>query len=134
MIIVPINNTLLYVEPIFQQQLNEKNSIPLLKKVVVASGSKVAIGDNISEALENLLSQSAVSIKVTNTDTIDDLINAIIEANKNLKDSTASNDFEMIGKDISKLRELIEQLEEMQKDNTKTKNILQNTLNKNVVE
>ncbi len=134
MIIVPINNTLLYVEPIFQQQLNEKNSIPLLKKVVVASGSKVAIGDNISEALENLLSQSAVSIKVTNTDTIDDLINAIIEANKNLKDSTASNDFEMIGKDISKLRELIEQLEEMQKDNTKTKNILQNTLNKNVSE
>ena len=106
----------------------------MLKKVVVASGSKVAIGDNISEALENLLSQSAVSIKVTNTDTIDDLINAIIEANKNLEDSTASNDFEMIGKDISKLRELIEQLEEMQKDNTKTKNILQNTLNKNVVE
>ena len=52
-IIVPIGESLLYVEPIYQTQLNKKNAIPLLKKVVVASGNKVAIGDNIKEALEN---------------------------------------------------------------------------------
>jgi len=111
-IIVPINNSLLYVEPIYQTQLNEKNAIPLLKKVVVASGNKIAIGDNIKEALENLLSQSAVNIKVENTDTLEDLINSIIEANQNLKDSTATQNFEMIGKDITKLQELIDKLEE----------------------
>ena len=113
-IIVPIDNSLLYVEPIYQQQLNEKNAIPLLKKVVVASGNKVAIGDNLKEAIENLLSQSAVNIKVENTDTLEDLINTIIEANKNLKDSTASQNFEMIGKDITKLQSLINQLEDQQ--------------------
>jgi len=111
-IIVPIDNSLIYIEPIYQQQLNEKNAIPLLKKVVVASGNKVAIGDNFDEALQNLVSQSAVNIKVENTDTLEDLINTIIEANKNLKDSTASQDFEMIGKDITKLQNLINQLEE----------------------
>lgn len=116
-IIVPINNSLLYVEPIYQQQLNEKNAIPLLKKVVVASGNKVAIGNNIEEALENLVSQSAVNIKVENTDTLEDLINTIIEANNNLKDSTKSQNFEMIGKDITKLQELIDQLEEQQENN-----------------
>lgn len=110
-IIVPIGDSLLYVEPIYQTQLNEKNAIPLLKKVVVASGNKVAIGDNINEALENLVSQSAVNIKVENTDTIEDLINAIIEANKNLKDSASIQDFEMIGKDITKLQDLIDKLE-----------------------
>lgn len=120
-IIVPIDNSLLYVEPIYQQQLNEKNSIPLLKKVVVASGNKVAIGDNLKDALENLLSQSAVNIKVENTDTLEDLINTIIEANNNLKDSTASQDFEMIGKDIRKLQSLIDQLEQQENNEEKNK-------------
>lgn len=116
MIIVPINDSLLYVEPIYQTQLNEKNAIPLLKKVVVASGNKVAIGNNIKEALENLVSQSAVNITVESTDTLEDLINSIIEANQNLKDSTATQNFEMIGKDITKLQELIDMLEEQKKN------------------
>ena len=111
LIIVPIGDSLLYVEPIYQTQLNEKNAIPLLKKVVVASGNKVAIGDNIKEALENLVSQSAVNIEVESSDTIEDLINAIIKANQDLKDSTATQNFEMIGKDITKLQELIDKLQ-----------------------
>ena len=110
-IIVPIDNSLLYIEPIFQQQLNEKNSMPLLKKVVVASGNKVAIGNTLNDALNNLVSQSAVNIKVENTDTLQGIINSIIDANNNLKDSTKSQNFEMIGKDITKLQELIEKLE-----------------------
>lgn len=118
-IIVPINNSLLYVEPIYQTQLNEKNAIQLLKKVVVAFGNKAAIGDNIKEALENLVSQSAVNITIENTDTIEDLINSIIEANKNLKDSTATQNFEMIGKDITKLQELIDMLEKEEKKTQK---------------
>ena len=117
LIAVPINNSLLYVEGIYQQQLNEKNSIPLLKKVIVASGNKVAVGSNLQEALDKLVSQSATNIKVENTDTMNDLINTIIEANKNLQDSTKANNYEMVGKDISKLQELIEQLEEMQEEN-----------------
>ena len=81
MIIVPIENTLLYVEPIYQTMLNESD-IPMLKKVIVASGNKVAIGDNLSKALNNLLSQYAVAIDVENTDDIDGLIDAIIKAKK----------------------------------------------------
>ncbi len=115
-IIVPINNSLLYVEPVYQQQLNEKDAIPLLKKVIVASGNKVAVGENLKEALNKLVSQSATNIKIENTDTMNDLINTIIEANSNLKDSTEANDYEMIGKDISKLQELINQLEQMKKE------------------
>ena len=139
MIMIPINSSILYVESIYQQQLNEKNSIPLLKKVVVASGNKLAIGDDITEALKNLVSQSAVNIKVENTDTIEDLIDAIIEANSNLKDSTKSQDFEMIGKDITKLQDLIQQLEKRQKESKKDKgtlkeetNIIQNKTNNTI--
>ena len=139
LIIVPINNSLLYVLPVYQQQLNQTNSIPLLKKVIVASGNKVAIADNLEDALEKLVSQSATDIKVDNTDTKNDLINTIIDANKNLNESTKANNYEMIGKDISKLQELIEQLEIMQKKENKnyeeTKNIVNNTVtNTNIIE
>ena len=59
MIVVPINNSCIYVETIYKQDTNEENSVPTLKKIIVASGNKVAIGDNLEQALENLLSQSA---------------------------------------------------------------------------
>ena len=121
-IVVPINNTLLYVEPIYQVMLNDESQIPLLKKVVVASGNKVAIGNNIEEAIENLLSQEAIKIEVTGDDK-DDLIEQIINANNNLNQSNQSNDWEMIGKDMAKLQELIEQLETMVEEETKQKSI-----------
>ena len=111
MIVVPINNTLLYIEPIYQVMLNETQE-PRLKKVVVASGTKLAIGNNLEEALTNLLSQYAVEIEVENTETIQDLVKAIIKANNNLEESSKSNDWEMVGKDLKKLQELIDQLEQ----------------------
>ena len=120
-IVVPINNTLLYVEPVYQIMLNDESQMPLLKKVIVASGNKVAIGNNIKEAIENLLSQEAIKIEVTGDDK-DDLIEQIINANNNLEQSNQSNDWEMIGKDMAKLQELIGQLETMVKEESKQKN------------
>lgn len=115
MIIVPINNTLLYIEPIYQVMLNETQE-PRLKKVVVASGTKLAIGNNLEEALTNLLSQYAVNIEILNTETIDDLVKTIIKANNNLKESSQNSDWELIGKDIEKLQTLIDELEQRVKE------------------
>ena len=120
MIIVPINNTLLYVEPIYQTMLNESD-VPVLKKVVVASGNKVAIGDTLTKALENLLSTYAVDIEIENTDDIEGLMEAIIKANKNLTDSNNNNDWEMMGKDVKRLQELITSLENIKKEEDKKK-------------
>ena len=120
-IIVPIDNNLLYVEPIYQQYVNETDSLPILKKVVVASGNKVAIGDTFTEALNNLVSQYAVNIEVENTDSIEELAELIIKANNNLKASTQSNDWEQIGKDTKKLQSLVDRLEEVKKELDKKK-------------
>ena len=123
MIVVPINDTLLYVEAIYQQSLNEGDTaLPTLKKIVVASGNKLAIGDNLKDALSNLVSQYAVDIEVENTDNIEDLISAIIKANKNLETSTNSSDWEMMGKDVKKLQELIDKLEVVKKEEQEKKN------------
>lgn len=140
MIAVPIENTILYVEPIYQTKLNE-SKIPFLKKIVVSSGNKVAIGDTVEKALENLLSKYAVDIEIENTEDIKGLIEAIIKANNNLTDSNKNNDWEMMGKDIKKLQELIKSMEVMKEEqdkdtkndvNVKDSNQIENTIGNNI--
>lgn len=133
MIIVPIDNTLLYIEPIYGQYINEENALPTLKKIVVASGNKVAIGNDLKEALTNLVSQYAVDIEVENTDSVEDLVSAIIKANKNLQTSTDNSDWEMMGKDMKKLQELITKLEVVQKEEKEKANEIANQM-KNTVD
>ena len=120
MIIVPIQNTLLYIEPIYQTMINESD-VPVLKKIIVASGNKVAIGNNINEAIRNLLSQYAVDIEIENTDDLQGLIDAIIKANNNLTESNKNNDWEMMGSDIKKLQGLVNSLEKLQEEEKKNK-------------
>lgn len=110
-LIVPVNNTLLYVESVYQVRLNESPQIPILKKVIVVSGNKVTVGNTLEEALVNLLSESAINLEIINTDDINETIDSIIKANKNLKDSTDLNDWELIGRDLNKLQNLIDNLE-----------------------
>lgn len=136
MIIVPINDTILYVEPIYQTRRNEEN-IPVLSKVVVASGSKVSIGNNLQEAITNLISQYATNIDINTTDDIEGIIESIIKANGNLSNSIDSKNLELMGSDIQKLQDLINTLDKKRrevkkdKDNNDTKNIIteQNTTN-----
>lgn len=136
MIIVPIENTLLYVVPVYQTSLNETNSVPVLKKIVVASGNKVAIGDNLTRAIRNLLSPNgAVSIDVEDNSTIEGLISSIIKANNNLTESNDANDWAQIGRDIEALQTLIKQLElakENEEPNNKNNNIIDNNTINNV--
>ena len=117
--IIPIDNSILYVETIYQTMTNEPNQTTTLKKVIVASGTKVAIGDTLSEAITNLLSQSAVNIELTNTEDIEGLIEAIINANNNLTESNNRNDWEMMGSDLKELQSLIDSLDKMKKENDK---------------
>jgi len=126
--IIPIDNTVLYVETIYQTMTNEPSTSTTLEKVIVASGTKVAIGDTLKEALTNLLSQSAVNIEVTNTEDIEGMIEAIINANKNLTESNDRNDWEMMGTDLKTLQGLIESLEKMVEEN-ETNSLFQNVIN-----
>ena len=129
--VVPVEKTLLYIEQIYQTKTNEKEAeSPLLKKVIVSSGNKVAIGNNLEEALENIVSQEATSIDINTTEDIDGTIEAIIKANKNLTNSMNSKNWEIMGSDIKALQELIDKLEvQKKKDDEQKKNNTNNTSN-----
>ena len=123
--IFPINNSLLYIEPVYQVMLNEDN-VPVLKKVIVATGSQVAIGDSLEDALVNLVSDSALIFEFIDTESSEQLIKAIIKANNNLEESVDSKNWEMIGTDITKLQKLINQLEELRAKEAAERNKINN--------
>ena len=114
MIIIPVGNTIIYIEPIYQTLINESN-LPVLKKVIVASGNKLTIGNNLQEAIENLISQYAANIDLETTEDLDGLLDSIIKANENLSDSLKSSNWELMGSDIQKLQELINTLKKQLK-------------------
>ena len=132
---VPINNTILYVEPIYQQLLNETTEQkPTLKRVVVASGNKIAIGNSLDEAISKLLSKSAGNIDITNPDNVEDLVDEIIKAHNNVKNSSSNSDWKLFGEDMQTLTTLIDQLENVVKEkNVTTENEVINSEENNTI-
>ena len=129
--VVPVENTIIYIEQIYQTKTNESDT-PLLKKVVVASGNKMAIGNNLEESLENLVSQEATSFDINTTEDLNGIIESIIKANKNLSNSMNSKNWELIGSDINALQGLIDTLEEQHKKD-KEKNKADTNINNNTI-
>ena len=59
LLVIPIGNSLLYVEPLYLQAQNGK--IPELKRVVVASADRVVMGENLGIALIKLFGRETVT-------------------------------------------------------------------------
>jgi len=53
MLILPVNGSLLYIEPIYLQSSSSK--MPQIKKIVAATKDKLVWGDNLDQALSSLL-------------------------------------------------------------------------------
>lgn len=61
LIVIPLNNSFLYVEPIYLQ--SESSALPELKRVIVASGTRIAMRETLGEALTALLSSEAIIVE-----------------------------------------------------------------------
>ena len=54
LLILPMNNSLLYVEPIYIQSEDEKTAIPELRRVVIGYENKVVWGETLEDALREM--------------------------------------------------------------------------------
>ena len=54
LLVLPMNNSLLYVEPIYIQSEDEKTAIPELRQVVIGYENEVVWGKTLDEALRNM--------------------------------------------------------------------------------
>jgi len=57
LLVIPIDHSLLYVEPLYLQA--ETSKLPELKRVLVASGDRVIMGESLDAALATLLGEPA---------------------------------------------------------------------------
>ena len=126
--IIPIENTLLYIEPIYQVMLNDPEDIPVLKKVIVASGNKIAIGDDFVSSLNGLFT-SYVDIQFNDPNDMGSIIDSLLKSNTNVLESMESGDFEMMGKDLETLQSWIEKLKSAREKELKEKDENKNVVN-----
>jgi uncharacterized membrane protein (UPF0182 family) len=60
-LLLPIGNSLLYVRPLYVQAQN--NRVPELRKVIVAAGNQVAMGDTLKDALTQIFGSAPPTLE-----------------------------------------------------------------------
>lgn len=116
--VIPIENSLLYVEPIYLEAAN--SAIPEVKRVIVAYGDKIAYEPTLAEALASMFGEGsglesvaeegqdakADSKKLTTSDYIKKAVDAYDSAQKALK----NGDWAEYGKQMSELESALNAL------------------------
>lgn len=113
--LIPIENSMIYVEPVYQIYVN-KNNHAVLKKVIVANGSKVAIGNNIQSAVTNLFTDLAINIDIHDPLDRELIIEAIIRTNTALEKAVNNKNLEDVGRYTQELNSLINQLKKLDEE------------------
>lgn len=116
-LIIPIKNSLLYVEPMYLRAKGEK-SIPEMKKVVVSYGNKIVLTDNIESALAQLFNYNDKNNIVEDKEDLGVDVKTL-ETIKNAKDvynkaieSQKSGNWAEYGTYIKQLGEILDKIKE----------------------
>ena len=56
-LVIPLEDSLLYVQPVYVES-NQPNAIPELKRIVVVNGSRIGLGTTLTEALEDSVGEA----------------------------------------------------------------------------
>jgi len=115
--IVPIESSLLYVEPVYLEAANA--AIPEVKRVIVAYGDKIAYENTLGEALASLFGDEADTSEPVDggsgdegegTKTQSDWINQASKAYEDAQKALQDGDWAEYGKQMEKLEEALNQL------------------------
>ena len=101
-LVVPIDDSLLYVQPVYVQS-NQANAIPELRRVIVVNGGNIGIGTSLESALADSLGEAAPTPPPPDGDgdgeppptgTVDEQVQALLDEAANhfaLADAALSN-------------------------------------------
>ncbi len=124
LLILPMNDSLLYVEPIYIQSEDEKTAIPELRRVVIGYGNEVVWGESLDEALVKMFRQRTTLLATTTTPTTESatdtgtnqtsLISLIQQASRHFnqaQDAQRAGDWAEYGRSLQLLEDALRQLE-----------------------
>lgn len=118
--IIPIENSLLYVQPLYLRSQEEK-SIPQMKKIILYYDGKIIMEDNIQAALSKLFDYNKIIEEVENQPSIEDseiseeVIKTVNEANDlydKAIEAQKNGDWAKYGEYIEQLGVLLKELSE----------------------
>ncbi|NLS44500.1 MAG: UPF0182 family protein, partial [Firmicutes bacterium] len=127
LLVIPIERSVLYVEPLYL--LAERSELPELRRVLVAFGDSVAMGDTLDDALRKVFAQASDELPEPKTDegieiilrelipetadsTLKTLVEDAIEAYNKADGCLTRRDFAGFGKHLDDLGRLLEELKE----------------------
>ncbi len=115
MIVVPINNSILYVEPIYIASSN-KSALPELKQVAVAYNETIVMRNSLNGALYALFGENApdeTEPKYSSADKSEynNAAKRVIDEFRRLQQSSSENDWSAFGESMTALEESVDELE-----------------------
>ena len=120
LLVIPIKDALLYVEPIYV--MADQGQLPELRRVIVSDGNRVVMEENLDRALRvlfGIIETDTAIVDVIDEDAIDldilpedyETIGEISEYYEKILDAMARNDWVAFGENFRRLGQAIEQLE-----------------------
>lgn len=112
LLVVPVENSLLFVEPIY---ITAKNSaaLPEIKRIVVVFDEKVAMEPTIGAALEVIFGNKPPTVYVEGEEkTVEDLISEAIAKYAEMQVYSENSDFKNFGAALDEIGELLTEIEE----------------------
>ncbi len=118
MFIIPIEDSLLYVEPVYLEA--SESSIPEVKRVIVVYGDKIAYEKTLAEALNSLFGDGTAQVSSSNKEvstgekaeesSTQELINMANEALAKALEAQKKGDWAKYGKHMDELKKYLDQL------------------------
>lgn len=117
LLVIPVEDTLMYVEPLFLQA--ERSQLPELKRVIVASGPRIAMEETFEEALAQVLGRAVRPAPAQppvpppgTTATANELIREAVAVYTRAQQLLRQGDLAGYAREIDRLGQILRQLEQ----------------------
>ncbi len=112
LLVIPVEDSLLYVEPIYLRA-EQRDAIPELKRVIVVYGDKITMQETLDEAIavifEGKVPERTV-VPIEDTGTTDELIKQAVEHYNKAQQFLKEGDLEGFGRELNKMGRILEKL------------------------
>jgi hypothetical protein len=116
LLVIPIENSLLYVEPLYL--VAEEGRIPELKRVIVGFGNKIAMGESLEQSLQEIFGGRVMPTKIMAKEevkeekplSIKELANKALSHFHNAENYLRRGNWAGYGQELQKLKEVLRSL------------------------
>lgn len=135
MMAIPIEQAILYIEPVYIRASDSERSLPEVKKIVVSYNNRIVMADSLQEGLQEIFGDSDSGDGDDGQDPGDGTpgdLNALIQQANQLfsqaQQAQQSGDWSSYGQLLDELEDVLQQLEELQLGSDETTEVVEQTV------